>query len=168
VLANRSMPEGSIVPVLAYDSVSEAVRWLCRAFGFTLRWQIGEHRAQLAVDASSAIAIVQGRSAAATADHVMIRVADVGGHRERALAAGAQVGPLGDHVFGERQYTAVDHTGRTWVFTESIADVDPQDWGATVRAAPPRRRAGQGRVAKAVRSAQGAVRSRVRDRKTRS
>jgi len=165
------MPESPIIPVLAYDSVSEAVQWLCRAFGFTLRWRIGEHRAQLAVDATSAIAIVQGRSAAATADHVMIRVADVGSHRERALAAGVLVGPLGDHVFGERQYAAVDHAGRTWVFTETIADVDPQEWGAVTGDAAPRRgRAGQGRerVAKAVRSAQGAVRSRVRERKTRS
>ena len=41
-----------------------------------------------------------------------------------------------DHFFGERQYTVLDHIRRTWVFTQSIADVAPQEWGATVPELP--------------------------------
>jgi hypothetical protein len=41
---NRTMPDDVLVPVLAYPSVSEAVVWLTKAFGFTFRWQIEDHR----------------------------------------------------------------------------------------------------------------------------
>jgi hypothetical protein len=44
---NRSMPASTVIPVLAYPSVPEAVTWLAAAFGFTLRLGIGDHRAQL-------------------------------------------------------------------------------------------------------------------------
>jgi len=42
---NRTMPDDVLVPVLAHPSVSEAVVWLTKAFGFTFRWQIEDHRA---------------------------------------------------------------------------------------------------------------------------
>jgi hypothetical protein len=32
-------------------------------------------------------------------------------------------------AFGERQYAAADPAGHRWVFTQSIADVAPKDWG---------------------------------------
>src|SRR5213594_727012 len=37
-----------------------------------------------------------------------------------------------DYPFGERQYTAEDLGGHTWTFSESIADVAPEEWGGTV------------------------------------
>jgi hypothetical protein len=49
VLANRSMPESTVIPVLGYDDVGEAIEWLSDPFGFTERWRAGNHRAQLAV-----------------------------------------------------------------------------------------------------------------------
>ena len=42
---NRTMPDDVLVPVLGYPLVSEAVVWLTKAFGFTFRWQIEDHRA---------------------------------------------------------------------------------------------------------------------------
>src|SRR5437867_12209390 len=45
--SSRSMPRRSVTPVLGYPDVEKAIRWLCDAFGFTLRWQAGNHRAQL-------------------------------------------------------------------------------------------------------------------------
>jgi hypothetical protein len=39
VLANRSMPASTVIPVLGYDDVGEAIEWLCEAFGFTERWR---------------------------------------------------------------------------------------------------------------------------------
>lgn len=35
-----------------------------------------------------------------------------------------------DMPFGERQYTAQDHTGHWWTFAQHIADIAPEEWGA--------------------------------------
>jgi uncharacterized glyoxalase superfamily protein PhnB len=130
MLTNRTMPHDVLVPVLAYPSVSEAVSWLTEAFGFCFRWQVEEHRAQLGVGEHAALAITEGSPPASSTDHVMIRVSDVDTHRARAAAAGATVGEAEDHFYGERQYVATDFAGRTWIFTQSIADLDPSEWGA--------------------------------------
>lgn len=133
MIHNRSMPSDVLIPVIGYPSVSEAVEWLSAAFGFQLRWQAGSHRAQVAVGPTAAIAIVAG-DVTRGGDHVMVRVADIEAHRARAEAAGASVTDIGEFPYGERQYTATDFAGRTWVFTESVADVAPSDWGATIPA----------------------------------
>jgi uncharacterized glyoxalase superfamily protein PhnB len=125
------MPSDALIPVLAYPSVGDAIGWLEAAFGFGRRWQIVDHRAQVAVGESAAIAIIAGEVPPRSADHVMIRVEGIEAHRERAAAAGATVGPIESFPYGERQYTAVDFAGRSWVFSESVADVDPRDWGAS-------------------------------------
>ena len=47
---NRSIPNATVIPVLIYPDVREAVAWLSRAFGFEERLQIGEnHRSKLQV-----------------------------------------------------------------------------------------------------------------------
>lgn len=132
MLANRSMPTQVLIPVLAYEDVSEAVEALSRAFGFVERWRVGSHRAQLGVGSGAAVAVVQGTRPDGSADHVMVRVEDVDTHAEHARAAGAQIvaEPV-DMPYGERQYTARDHSGRLWVFSQSVADVAPEDWGGT-------------------------------------
>lgn len=129
VQSNASMPDDVLVPVLAYPDVQEAVDELGRVFGFRLRWMVGDHRAQLAVGDSAAIAVIVGERAA-SADHIMVRVDDAEAHRGLAEAAGCRVSPLEEYPYGERQYTAVDFSGRSWVFTESVTDVDPRAWGA--------------------------------------
>jgi hypothetical protein len=43
------------------------------------------------------------------------------------------VQPPTDFPYGERQYTVEDLAGHRWTFTQSIADVDPRDWGGIVR-----------------------------------
>ena len=49
---NRSIPRATVIPVLIYPDVREAVAWLEGAFGFRERVRIGEnHRAQLSVGA---------------------------------------------------------------------------------------------------------------------
>jgi uncharacterized glyoxalase superfamily protein PhnB len=40
---NRSIPMSTVVPVLIYPDVREAVAWLTAAFGFSERVQIGEN-----------------------------------------------------------------------------------------------------------------------------
>jgi uncharacterized glyoxalase superfamily protein PhnB len=62
-----------------------------------------------------------------------VRVEDVDSHFEQARDFGARIlSPPTDYPFGERQYTAEDLAGHRWTFSESISDVDPEDWGATV------------------------------------
>ncbi len=38
--------------------------------------------------------------------------------------------PPTDMPFGERQYTVEDPWGHRWTFSQSIADVAPEVWGA--------------------------------------
>ena len=129
-MQNRSMPASTVIPVLGYDDVGEAVSWLCETFGFAERWRAGDHRAQLAVG-DGCIAVTEAGSGSPIAN-VMVRVEDVDAHYERALEHGAETsGPPTDHFYGERQYSAVDLGGHQWTFSQSIADVAPEDWGAT-------------------------------------
>jgi len=131
MLQNRSMPASTVIPVLAYPAVPEAVAWLSAAFGFTLRLAIGDHRAQLqAGDGAIVITGGSGGGEPRGGDSIMVRIPDARGHCDRARTHGATIAmPPTDFPYGERQYTAVDFSGRAWTFSESIADVDPRDWG---------------------------------------
>lgn len=132
MLRNTSMPEQVLIPVLGYPDVLEAVDRLEELFGFMERWRVGAHRAQLRVAPGAAVAIVEGTASAAMVDHVMVRVDDVDEHCQRARSQGAAiVAEPSDMPYGERQYTARDHSGRAWVFSETIADVRPEEWGGT-------------------------------------
>jgi uncharacterized glyoxalase superfamily protein PhnB len=122
------MPASTVIPVLGYEDVGEAIAWLCGAFGFTERWRAGSHRAQLAVGDGAVALTEQGGEPQAA--EVMVRVDDVDAHHARARKLGAKVvrGPA-DYPYGERQYTAVDPGGHHWTFSETIADVAPEEWG---------------------------------------
>jgi uncharacterized glyoxalase superfamily protein PhnB len=131
VIPNRSVPDASVIPVLAYPDVTEATRWLCDAFGLRLRLRIGEHRAQL-VYGSGAVVATQGGEPGG-GHSLLVRVDDADAHHDGALAHGAHiVSPPTDYPYGERQYTAVDLGGHRWTFSQSIADVDPADWGGVL------------------------------------
>jgi uncharacterized glyoxalase superfamily protein PhnB len=130
VKANRSVPSVSVIPELPYADVREAAEWLCRAFGFRERLQIGDHRAQL-VYADGAVIVIRG---GAGPSHLLVRVEDADAHRARAEAAGATIrSEPTDWPYGERQYSAEDPGGHIWTFSQSIADVDPADWGGTLK-----------------------------------
>jgi uncharacterized glyoxalase superfamily protein PhnB len=131
VLANRSIPAATIIPELPYRDVVKASDWLCAAFGFSVRLRIGDHRAQL-VYGDGAVIAIERDVASAGPQYVLVRVEDANAHHERALRNGALIlRPPEDHPYGERQYTAEDLGGHRWTFSESIADVDPADWGGT-------------------------------------
>ena len=133
---NRSIPRCTVIPELAYRDVREAVAWLCDAFRFTLRLEIGNHRAQLNVGDGAVVLTElrqrEGHNEGDAAHAVMVRVDDADGHHEHARRRGAQIlRPPTDYPYGERQYTVVDPGGHQWTFTQSIADIDPTDWGGT-------------------------------------
>jgi len=87
MLQNRSIPRCTVIPELAYPDVAEAMRWLCDAFGFTLRIQIANHRVQLNVGDGAVVLTERGGSKDATieaAHSVMVRVSDIDNHHDRA------------------------------------------------------------------------------------
>lgn len=62
----------------------------------------------------------------------MVRVEDANRHYEHARQRGARIlEPPTDQPYGERQYTAEDLAGHRWTFSQSIADVAPEEWGGT-------------------------------------
>jgi uncharacterized glyoxalase superfamily protein PhnB len=135
---NRSIPTPSVIPVLIYPDVGEAVAWLTAAFGFVERVRIGEnHRAQLrSGDGDGAVIIGDVRGDRRPPRHgevthsVTVRVEDALAHCERAREHGARIlmEPT-DFEYGERQYNAEDFAGHQWTFSETLADVAPEEWG---------------------------------------
>jgi uncharacterized glyoxalase superfamily protein PhnB len=130
------MPPSTVIPVLAYPDVGQAVDWLCETFGFVERWRAGNHRAQLAVREGAVVVTEQGAGERpGSANHsVMVRVEDVNGRHEHARERGARIlhDPT-DYPYGERQYTVEDLSGHHWSFSQSIADVAPEEWGGVSR-----------------------------------
>jgi len=89
------------------------------------------------MDGVSLIAIsgpASGRERPPVADHsIMVRVNDVDQHYDLVKASGTRIltSPT-NYPYGERQYTLQDPGGHVWTFSQSIVDVDPQDWGGTL------------------------------------
>src|SRR5215471_13621020 len=140
-VVNRSAPASTVVPVLVYEDVPEAIVWLRGAFGFTERLRAPASggritHAQLSIGAGD---VMIGASGAEfrpprpreVNQYVLVRVEDVDGHFDHAKRFGARVvRPPTDMPFGERTYTVEDLAGHRWTFSQSIADVAPEQWGA--------------------------------------
>jgi uncharacterized glyoxalase superfamily protein PhnB len=133
---NRSIPASTVIPVLIYPDVRQAVDWLAKAFGFTERVRIGEdHRSQLSVgDGAVILGDVRNERRpprpGEVTHSVIVRVEDAHAHCEHARAHGARiVSEPTDYPYGERQYTAEDHAGHQWTFSQTLTDVAPEEWG---------------------------------------
>ena len=150
---NRSAPSGTVVPTLIYNDVAKAIDWLSGAFGFKERLRAGAPggdvgHAQLSIgDGAIILSPARVGTGFATPDSVefraprpnevsqsiSVKVEDVDRHFAHAKQFGARIlNPPTDYPYGERQYSAEDFAGHHWTFTQSIADVAPEDWGATV------------------------------------
>ncbi|MHB8241647.1 MAG: VOC family protein [Solirubrobacteraceae bacterium] len=146
---NRSIPQASVIPVLIYPDVRAAVEWLGSAFGFVERVRIGEdHRSQLSFGEGAVIVgdVRHDRRPPRPGEvthSVMVRVEDATAHCEHARRHGAAIvmEPT-DFPYGERQYTAEDLAGHQWTFSQTLADVAPEEWGGTTGS--PRERAQDG------------------------
>ena len=149
MIENRSAAPGPVVPTLVYTDVGQAIDWLCQTFGFTEILRYGApgsaDGAQLGVGAGS-VALTKARvgQSAEWGDPAALRpprsdevthtigvhVADVDAHYAHAKQHGARIlHPPETYSFGERQYTAEDLGGHRWTFTQSVADVAPEEWG---------------------------------------
>lgn len=128
---NRSVPPCPVTPVLRYPDPGVAAEWLEKAFGFTVRLRIANHRIQMHAG-KGCFTIGEGNIVPNYSIIVQVRIEDALSHCVRARAAGAKIlTEPKDHMYGERQYDAEDFFGHRWNFTESIADVEPESWGGT-------------------------------------
>ena len=140
VIANQSAPAATVVPILVYEDAAKAIDWLCGAFGFAERlraeWDGVVTHAQLLVGEGAIMLGRQGGEFRAprrgeVCQYVVVHVQDVNAHFEHAKRFGAKIlEPVNNKPFGERQYTAEDPEGHRWVFSQHVADVPPQQWGA--------------------------------------
>jgi uncharacterized glyoxalase superfamily protein PhnB len=141
-VVNRSAPRATVVPVLVYEDVGKAIDWLCATFGFKERLRAagpGGSIAHAQLDIGEG-AVMLGRQGGEFAppranevnQYVHVHVDDVDKHFEHARQCGARIlkSPA-DMPFGERQYSVEDVGGHRWTFSQSIADVPPEVWGAT-------------------------------------
>jgi uncharacterized glyoxalase superfamily protein PhnB len=134
---NRSAPPATITPVLIYPDVRAAVEWLERAFGFGERVRIGEgHRAQLRVGDDGAVVVAEAHGAQVAPSNgvvthlIKVRVPDVDAAFARAKYAGAEVlEELRTWEYGERSGVVVDPAGHRWELTQTVRDVEPEEWG---------------------------------------
>ena len=134
MLTNRSIPRATVIPVLAYPDVNEAAAWLSNAFGFSVRLRIGTHRVQINVGDGAIIAreMRPGEDGLSLGHghSITVRIEDADAHCKRARESGAQIiqEPV-THMYGERQYNALDLAGHSWTFSQSVEDVHPEEWG---------------------------------------
>jgi uncharacterized glyoxalase superfamily protein PhnB len=97
VKSNRSIPAATVIPVLIYPDVREAVAWLGAAFGFVERVQIGENRRSQLSFSDGAVILGDVRHdrrpprPGEVTQSVMVRVEDANAHCERARAHGARI-----------------------------------------------------------------------------
>ena len=137
MLTNRSAPPATVTPVLVYPDVRAAVAWLASAFGFEERVRVGDaHRAQLRVGADGAVVVADAHGAqvapsAGTATHVIkVRVEDVDTAFARARDFGARIlAEPTTHEYGERTCMLEDLAGHRWELSQTVRDVEPEEWG---------------------------------------
>jgi uncharacterized glyoxalase superfamily protein PhnB len=143
MVVNRSAPRATVVPILVYEDVGKAIDWLCTTFGFKERLRAAAPggavlHAQLDIAEGAVMLGRQGaefRSPRANevSQYVHVHVEDVDAHFEHARQCGARILKSPANMpFGERQYTVEDPGGHRWTFSQSIADVAPDEWGATL------------------------------------
>jgi len=134
----------TITPYLLYEDVDAAMQFLTSAFGFeeVLRYTSSEGYVNHAEMRLGDDVIYLGdpgdeyrNPGKLGGPTVLVGVSDltdVDALCERARRAGAQISEEpADQTYGERRFTAIDPEGHSWHFSQPIADVDPEDWGAT-------------------------------------
>jgi uncharacterized glyoxalase superfamily protein PhnB len=137
----------TITPYLLYSDVDAALRFLHEAFGFdeVLRHsaaegyvnhaeaRLGESHVYLGDPRGAERAFRNpAELGAATVLVIVDGVEDVDALCARARAAGATITEEpADQEYGERRFGVSDPEGHSWFFAQKIAEVEPEDWGAT-------------------------------------
>jgi PhnB protein len=134
----------TITPYLLYADVDAAIDFLSRAFGFEerLRYSGPEGYVSHAEMSFGDGAVFLGdpgddyrnpKELGAETVVMHVSVDDVDAHCERARAAGAEiVEEPADQEYGDRRYAALDPEGHRWFFAQTVREVAPEEWGASV------------------------------------
>lgn len=141
MIVNRSAPASTVVPVLVYEDVSEAIEWLREAFGFRERLRAPGPggriiHAQLSFGDGDVMIGASGGGFRPPRpnevnQYVIVRVEDVDLHFEQAKRFGLRIlQPPANMPFGERVYTVEDLAGHRWTFSQSVEDLPLEQWGA--------------------------------------
>ena len=85
---NRSVPPCAVIPVLIYPDPSVAAEWLSKAFGFTMRLRIANHRIQMRAG-EGCFTIAEGNVLPNRSSITQVRIEDALAHCERARRGGA-------------------------------------------------------------------------------
>ena len=134
----------TVTPYLLYEDAAAAVEWLIATFGFRERLRYTEPTGRVThAELTFADGVVmlgepgKGYENPKRASHfngmVVVEVEDLDAHHTMAVSGGATiVTEPEDTPYGIRRYRAADPEGHEWEFTQTVADVQPEDWGATV------------------------------------
>lgn len=134
----QNPPEGypRVSPYLCYPDGDEAVAWLQRCFGFSLRMQLKGPdgkvaHAELVLGGDGVVMIGCPGADFRVADKdrpecfVHVYVDDLDAHHDTAKAAGAEITSGPENTFyGDRRYMVKDCGGHHWTFSEHVHDVD--------------------------------------------
>jgi uncharacterized glyoxalase superfamily protein PhnB len=128
-----------VTPVLVYPDVRAAVEWLEGALSFAECVRIGDsHRAQMRVGSDGSIVVADVGSDRVAPDGagmthlIKVRVDDVDTAFARACERGARVvEDLTTWEYGERSGIVEDIGGHRWELTQTLRDVEPEEWGGT-------------------------------------
>ena len=127
------MASEKVIPVLVCDDVAAAHDFLVHAFGMESggvmrdgtgqalhgEVRVGTHAIWLH-RAASEMKLASARDVPSASSGLVVHVADVDAHYERARAAGARVTPLQDTSYGQREYEATDIEGHRWWFSMPV------------------------------------------------
>lgn len=135
-----------------YEDASRAIDWLCRAFGFEVRFKVEGgggviHHSELTFGAGVIMVGTVGDRGArpemtwrksprslggANTQSLFVYVDDVEAHCARARVAGAKIvsepktNDYGDDHWADRVYEAEDPDGHHWWFAERLRDPKPK------------------------------------------
>jgi hypothetical protein len=83
MLANRSIPRCAVIPELIDKDVLAARKWLCDAFGFTMRIDMGSRRARLNIGDGALVLTEPPKDYKGDCAYVMVHVEGVYSHGDR-------------------------------------------------------------------------------------
>jgi uncharacterized glyoxalase superfamily protein PhnB len=81
--SNRSTAPCPVIPVLRYPDPGVAAEWLSKAFGFTIRLRIANHRIQMRAG-EGCLTIGEGNVVPNHSIIVQVRIEDAASHCERS------------------------------------------------------------------------------------
>ena len=130
-----------IVPMLAYDDAPAAIDFLCRAFGFALRYRLDmpdgtvghaevERDGHIVMLATTWKAAGMATPVEIGAVHSQVQcvVDDVDAHFAHARDAGATIAAEPEDQFhGSRTYRAIDPEGHRWIFSMPLEDTSAKE-----------------------------------------